>query len=45
MCTGYFELQAKIKKVSNVDFSRILGFHKSLFIKSSFRYPNVPNSN
>ncbi len=42
--TGYFELQATTKK-ENVDFSRIWGFHKNVFIKPSFSDPNAPNSN
>ncbi len=33
------------KKVKNLDFSRIWGFHKNLLIKPSFSYTNAPNSN
>ncbi len=33
------------KKVQNVDFGWIWGFHKNEFIKLSSSDPNAPNSN
>ncbi len=38
-------LSYRQKKVTNVDFGRISGFHKNEFLKASSSNPNAPNSN